>query len=66
MHLTKHQFVSYCLCIKMKIYLQLALEIWREVIIEPTKEQLVAELLVEIKRFVNIGDNYTPLSLVSY
>ena len=50
----------------MKIYLQLALEIWREVIIEPTKEQLVAELLVEIKRFVNIGDNYTPLSLVSY
>ncbi|CAB4033613.1 cullin 2 L homeolog isoform X1, partial [Paramuricea clavata] len=28
----------------------LALEIWKEVIIEPIKEKLVAELLVEIKR----------------
>ena len=35
-------------------FLQLALEIWREVIIEPIKEKLVAEILIEIRRLVSM------------
>lgn len=41
-----HQF-------KIRPFLQLALEIWREVIIEPIKEKLVAEILIEIRRLVS-------------
>ena len=53
--------VNFLPCFKMKIYLQLALEIWKEVIIEPIKEKLVAELLAEIKRFVKINEYYNNL-----
>ena len=38
----------------MMPFLQLALEIWREVVLEPIKEKLVAEILTEIRRFVSM------------
>ena len=40
--------------LKLIPFLQLALEIWREVIIEPIKEKLVAEILIEIRRLVSM------------